>query len=210
MKHSKLIVEKRTIQGNQNRKLRKIGIIPAVIFSKTLDSVMIQIPIGEFTKVYKEAGKTHVIDVICDNESYSTIIHGIDIHPVKHLPRHVDFLAVDLKQKVEAEVPVVITGEARGVKENGLVLSQPIDTIKVSCLPDNIPNQLEIDITNLLEIGDHVSISDLVVNSNVEIIDELDDVIATLVAQSVEVVEETSAEATEETNEETSSDKTNE
>jgi hypothetical protein len=77
-------------------------------------------------------------------------------------------------------------------------------------LPDNIPNQLEIDITNLLEIGDHVSISDLVVNSNVEIIDELDDVIATLVAQSVEVVEETSAEATEETNEETSSDKTNE
>jgi large subunit ribosomal protein L25 len=103
MKHSKLIVEKRTIQGNQNRKLRKIGIIPAVIFSKTLDSVMIQIPIGEFTKVYKEAGKTHVIDVICDNESYSTIIHGIDIHPVKHLPRHVDFLAVDLKQKVEKQ-----------------------------------------------------------------------------------------------------------
>ncbi len=208
MKHSTLKVEKRTIHGNQNRKLRRVGIIPAVIFSKTLESVLIQIPIGEFTKVYKEAGKTHVIDIFCDDKSYSTIIHGIDIHPVKHLPRHVDFLAVDLKQKVEAEVPVIIIGEARGVKENGLVLSQPIDSVKVSCLPDNIPNQLEIDISNLLEIGDHVSISDLIVNSNVEIIDELDTLIATLVAQSIEIVEETSAEI--ESTEESTQEKPNE
>jgi large subunit ribosomal protein L25 len=186
MSHSKLQVETRTIIGKRVRTLRRDGLIPAVIYKKNLDSVLIQIPYGEFVKVFKQAGKTHVIDISVDTLKYSTIIQDIDIDPIRSTPRHIDFLAVDLNILISTQVPVTIVGEARGVKENGLVLTQMVKELEVSCLPDNIPEQIEVDVTELLEIGDHISVADLIKNPSFEIVEEPDTLIASLVAQSIE------------------------
>jgi large subunit ribosomal protein L25 len=207
MSHSKLNVENRTITGKRVRTLRREGLLPAVIYKNNLDSVLIQMPYGEFVKVFKQAGKTHVIDITVDKAKYSTIVHDIDIDPIKSIPRHVDFLAVDLNISITTQVPVTLIGEARGVKENGLVLTQLIKELEVSCLPDNIPEQIEVDVTELLEIGDHISVGDLSKDPSFEIVEESTTLIASLVAQSVEeeqvAVEETPEAETSETPKET-------
>jgi large subunit ribosomal protein L25 len=183
MSHSELQVEKRLIIGNKVRKLRRDNIIPSVIYSNKFTPTNIQVKIGEFIKVYKVAGKTHVIDITLDGKLIPTIVHDLDIDPITQQVRHVDFLAVDLNEKVDASVPVELIGEARGVKENALVLVQNIKTIEVSALPDNIPDVIEVQISDLLELGDNVTISDL---HKSEILEEENTVIATLVTQSQE------------------------
>jgi large subunit ribosomal protein L25 len=204
MAHSELQVEKRTIIGNQVRKLRRLNIIPSVIYSNKVTPINIQIKIGEFIKVYKEAGKTHVIDLFVDGTKYPTIVHDLDINPITQQVRHVDFLAVNLNEKVHTSVPVVLVGEARGVKENALVLTQNVKEIEVLALPDNLPEEIEVNVTDLFEIGDNVSIADLPKSDKYEIVDEQDLVLASLVAQSVEIEEtsevvETAENATPET-----------
>jgi large subunit ribosomal protein L25 len=203
MTHSKLDVNIREIKGNSVRKLRRKNILPAVIYSKNIESICIELPIDVFIKVFKVAGKTHVIDINIENKKYSTIVHDIDVDPIMGYPRHVDFLAVDLKTEISTQVPVVLVGEPRGVKENGLVLVQTIKELEVLCLPDNIPSSIEIDVTNLLDVGDHISVENITSNKDYKLIDDEHTSIASLVAQSVE---EEIAEITEETAEEVSQD----
>jgi large subunit ribosomal protein L25 len=187
MLHSELQVEKRILVGNQVRKLRRDSIIPSVIYSNKFAPTNIQVKIGEFIKVYKIAGKTHVIDITLDGKQIPTIVHDLDINPITQQVRHVDFLAVNLKEKVTATVPIELVGEARGVKENALVLTQNIKDVEVSSLPDNIPASIVVNITDLLELGDNITISDLAKSDLYELLEESQTVIATLVAQSQEV-----------------------
>jgi large subunit ribosomal protein L25 len=187
MPHSELNVEKRIIIGNQVRKLRRDGIIPSIIYSNAVAPINIQIKIGEFIKVYKDAGKTHVIDLAIDGNKIPTIVHDLDINPITQQVRHVDFLAVNLNIKVTASVPVELVGEARGVKENALVLTQNVKELEVLALPDNIPSVIEVNVSDLYQIGDNISISDLPKSNTYEISEDTDLILASLVSQSIEI-----------------------
>ena len=186
MAHIKLEAHARTLTGNQARKLRRDGIIPAVIFSKDFGSQNIQVSFSDFFRVYREAGKNNVIDLMLDGKKLPVIVNGMDVHPVKSVPRHVDFFSVNLKEKVVAAVPVVLTGESSGVKDQGLVLIQDLEEIEVSALPDKLPNEITLDITDLKEIGDHYTVGDLSVEGDYAFATEADHVVVTLVAQSKE------------------------
>ena len=199
MSHSELNVEKRTILGNQVRKLRKQNIIPSVIYSNIVKPINIQIKIGEFIKVYKEAGKTHVIDLAIDNKIIPTIVQDLDINPITQQVRHVDFLAVNLKEKVIASVPVLLTGEAKGVKENALVLIQNTKELQIIALPDNIPEFIEVDVSSLVQIGNNISISDLPKFINYEISEDTDLILASLAAQSIEIEPDIQISASQDT-----------
>lgn len=208
MAHIELQAQNRTITGNQSRKLRRDGILPAVVFGKSFGSTNVQVVYSDFYKVYKQSGKNHVIDLIIDGKKTPVIVHDIDVHPVKGLPRHIDFLAVNLKEKVTASVPVEITGEAIGIKEQGGVLIQNLEEIEVSALPDSIPGSIVVDVTNLKEIGDHISVEQLDIEKSFEYVTE--GTIVTLVAQSKEedfekenetIIEGEETESTEETEE---------
>ena len=189
MTHSELKVEKRIVTGNSVRKLRNQSILPMVLYSHSVEPINIQVNIGEFIKLYKVAGKNHVVDLVIEKKVYAAIVHDLDINPVTQQVRHVDFLAVNLNEKVSASVPVILLGEARGVKENALVMIQNTDQLQVLALPDNIPNAIEVDIQNLLSISDNITVADLEKNQNYEIEENPETVIVSLVAQSSEVEE---------------------
>lgn len=186
MAHIKLEAQSRTLTGNKARKLRRDGIVPAVVFSKDFGSQNVQVSFSDFFRVYREAGKNNVIDLMLEGKKLPVIVHGMDVHPVKGLPRHVDFLSVNLKEKVTASVPVVLTGEALGVKDQGLVLIQDLEEIEVTALPDKLPNEITLDVTELKEIGDHYSVGDLKIEGEYEFATEAEHVVVTLVAQSKE------------------------
>lgn len=197
-KHAQIKTEIRTIVGNSVRKLRNAGILPAVIYSKELGSISLQLNYLEFLRLFKEVGTSNVIDLMIDEKKYPCIVHGLDIHPVTGRLRHVDFLSVNLLKKVTATVELVFVGEAPAVKEFGAVLTTPLQEIEVEALPDNLPSSIEVDLSSLVSIESMIRVSDLASSDNYEIITNSEELIATLVYQSVEV-EEAPAEAVEST-----------
>ena len=197
-KHAQIKTEIRTIVGNSVRKLRNAGILPAVIYSKELGSISLQLNYLEFLRLFKEVGTSNVIDLMIDEKKYPCIVHGLDIHPVTGRLRHVDFLSVNLLKKVTATVELVFVGEAPAVKEFGAVLTTPLQEIEVEALPDNLPSSIEVDLSSLVSIESMIRVSDLASSDNYEIITNSEELIATLVYQSVEV-EEAPAEVVEST-----------
>jgi large subunit ribosomal protein L25 len=166
MAHVKLKAQERSIHGNQVRKLRREGILPGVIYSKKTQSSTLQVSFAEFYRVFKEAGKTHVVDLtIGEGKTLPCIIHDMDIDPVSGLPRHVDFLQVNLKEKVVAAVPVEYVGEAPGVKEFGAVLNTAVQELDVEALPDKLPSAITVDVSALATMTDVIRVVDLLTSA---------------------------------------------
>ena len=185
-KHAQLNAEVRTIVGNSLRKLRKQGILPAVIYSKEMTPVSLQLNYLEFLRMFKVTGKSNVIDLTFNNTDFPCIVHNLDIHPVTGKVRHVDFLSVNLKNKVTATVPLEFTGESPAVKEFGAVLMTPIQEIDVQALPDKLPQSIIVDLDKLVALDDVIRVIDLVKSSDYEIVNEQDQVLATLVYESAQ------------------------
>jgi large subunit ribosomal protein L25 len=191
MAHLNLHVKNRTVLGNQVRKLRRDGKLPAVIYSNKLSSLSVELPLGDFNRVYRESGKNHVIDIkIEEGKTYPCIVHALDIHPVTGVVRHVDFLFVNLKEKVVASVPVVYIGESKAVKELGGVLNISVNELEVSALPDEIPAEIVVDISSIENYGDVIRLQDLVTLKTYEIQEDPEFLIASVTAPTAEVVEE--------------------
>lgn len=160
---------KRDILGKQTRSLRKSGTIPANIFGKNFKSLAVSINNKEFLTTYKESGETNVVFINVENKEIPTLISQIQIHPIDQSILHIDFRKIDLKQKIEAKVPIAIIGTSEAVeRKNGVLLSQMTE-INIFALPADIPNKIEIDITPLTDIGNSIRIADLPKSNTFEI-----------------------------------------
>lgn len=184
--------------GKQTRKLRKEGMIPANVYGKNFTPVAMTIDSKVFNNLFKTAGETTVIYVKVGEKDYPTLVSDIQYHPVTEEILHVDFKKVNLKQKVEARVPLEFIGESEAVEhKNGVLLTQ-VEEVVVSALPTNIPHAIEIDISALKEIGDAIRISDLSKSDTYEIEEEAEMLIVSVTEHVEEEIEpETTTEAPE-------------
>ncbi len=166
MKKPKLAVQKRKTLGRQVKKLRAQGILPANIYGKKIKSTAVQVDLKDLEKVYKEIGETGVVELKVKGEKKvrPVLIHNLQLHPVTDLPLHADFHQISLKEKTRLEVPVELIGEAPAEKEELGILVTLLDSLEVEALPTEFPGKLEVDISNLKEIGDSVRVSDLKVD----------------------------------------------
>jgi large subunit ribosomal protein L25 len=179
--HSTLKVQQRTQLGNIGKKLRRQGLLPAVIYGFNIKApINISMPYNDFEKVYRNSGSTSVVDIDIDGKKVHTLVQDLQFHPVKDTYIHVDFLAVNMKKVVEAEVPLVFTGVPVPVKQDGAILNKTLEYVLVSALPDSIPHEIEVDLGLIKELSDVIHVSDLKVGSGVEIITDPEDVIASV------------------------------
>jgi large subunit ribosomal protein L25 len=179
MKQEKLTLTaiKREIVGKRVRKLRREGKLPANVYGEDFASQAITIDKVEFTKLFRHAGETHVIYVSLDAEEIPVLVHNIQVHPVNHEILHIDLRKVNLKKKIEAQVPVHFVGESEAVAKGGGVMLTLADTVTVEALPDKLPDHVEIDLTKLIEINAEVKVSDLPKSADFEYKDEPEKVI---------------------------------
>lgn len=159
-KHT-LKVEKRKVLGRKVKGLRREGFLPANVYGKKIKSLAIQVQTKDFDDVYKKAGETGIVELVIGKTKKPSLIHNIQIDPVTDVPLHVDFLQVDLKQKVTAAVPLELIGESP-VEKGGLgTVVQYIDEAEVEALPANLPEKFEIDLSKLTEVDQTVLVKDL-------------------------------------------------
>lgn len=173
-----LNADKRIILGKKLKKERQKGLMPAILYGKNQKTVPIFTPFKEFQKIYKKAGETNIIEILLENKKINTIIYDIQFDPLNDMPTHADFLIVKMDEPIEATVPLLFHGDSEAVKSGG-ILVKVIHELNVKALPQNLPHELEINISKLKTFNDKITISDIVLSKNVFILDkEPDDVIA--------------------------------
>lgn len=166
MKSITLKAERRSLIGRKVKKLRREGILPANLYGKKIKSSPLQVKLEDFLKVYKELGETGVVDLVIDGEKKPVLIHNVQFDPVSDTPLHVDFLKVDLKEKVQARIPVLLVGKSPA-EEKGLgTVVLYIDEIEVEALPADLPDKFEIDLSKLDAVDQIVTIKDVVSDSS--------------------------------------------
>lgn len=157
-----LNVDVRTASGKKvAKRLRFRGQLPAVVYGEDAAPVACSVDQRRLTDLLKAHGRNAIISLSAGDTSQSTIIKDIQYHPVRDEILHVDFHRIDLTRKIVVEVPVHATGAAVGVRISEGILEQMLHDIEVECLPTEIPDHIEIDVSDL-DIGDSLHVSDIV------------------------------------------------
>lgn len=192
-----LTLEPREAQGKANKRLRRTGMVPGVVFGKGEDSVPVQVEAKTFETLYRAAGRTSVVKfrVPGASRAKSGIIKSVQRHPLTGNALHVDYFLVNLRQEMEIEVPIVIAGEAPAVAATGGTLLHNISSVIVRALPNDIPHELTVDVSVLETLDDAVRVRDLPIDTEkVHFVTDPETVIATVVPPRVEVEEEVVSE----------------
>lgn len=168
-------------------KLRHDGKIPAVVYGKDKPTKHVYCDSLEFMKTIRRSGRNGIIQLRIENDQpESVLLHDVQMNPLNGEVIHADFFAVNMSSEVEVEVIVNLVGEAKGIKEGG-VLQQPLYKVNVRCLPADIPEKIDIDISQY-DIGDAITVGDIKIDGKYEILEDHDAVIASILAPKVEDV----------------------
>ena len=174
------------------RQLRARGQVPAVIYGHGREPMSLSLNARDLDKLLGHIqAESTVIEVTVEGHTAKTLIREIQRHPIKRQILHVDFQALVAGEKVIVSIPIVLIGTAEGVKLEGGVLEQPLRELEIEVDPSNIPDHVELDVTNMM-IGDSLHVSDLKVPEGVEIQDDPETSVAVLAAPRA-VIEETPA-----------------
>lgn len=187
------------IRTDDARTTRDQGMIPGVLYGKDVPSTKIALGTSEFIKVYREAGQSQLITLTVDGKKYNTLVQEAQRHPVRGNVLHIDFINVNMKEKIEVQIALTLTGNAPAVLEGGQ-LHQSLTELTVRCLPTDIVERFEVDISELA-MGNTLHVSDLKIDTKkFEIINSPEDAIVSAHAVKAEAEETPTAEgeATEE------------
>lgn len=170
-----LQAEKRAKQTRgECNKLRADGKVPAVIYGPEVKgSLPITIPEKEFVLLTRKGVNSLLFDFSFEGHHYTTLVKELQLHVLTRKVRHVDFYSVDLSKPIEVEIQIKITGDSKGVKAGG-VLEHKIHKAKVRALPEKMPNEVIIDVTEI-QVGTSLKVRDIKLEDGVEFISHLDE-----------------------------------
>jgi large subunit ribosomal protein L25 len=158
-----LAARPRELRGRHVKALRRHGAVPAVVYGHEQESMPIEADLATLERIWQRAGRTHLIDLVIDGgTSRKVLIRELQINPRTGRIAHADFLAVNLLEKLTADIPLVIVGEAPAVSELKIgQLLQTMTTVKVECLPSDLPPQITVDVSGLDEIDKGVTLGEV-------------------------------------------------
>lgn len=192
MEKLKLKANKREILGKKTRFLRRQGVTPTHLFGDGVDSLALQCDTPTLQKTIARAGMTRIIalDVEGDKNPHSVFIREIQKEPRSGALLHVDFYQVKMTEKIKFDVPIVLTGEAPAMKEKGRTVSHSLTSLNVECFPDDLPPQIEVDLSPLEDVEQAIFVRDIVLGSGVTVLDEPDQMVVKVSEVRMEVEEE--------------------
>lgn len=182
-----LTASKREEKGKRAKRLLDAGTLPAVVYGPKQESLSVAVSSSEFEKILRQSGESTVIELEGLGSPLQVLIHEIDRDPVTNVPRHADFYAIEKGAKVEVGVPLSYIGESPAVKL-GANLVKVLHELEIEASPANLPQEIEVDISALVAIGDQIHVRDLKLPDGVIAKEDGEQVVA--LAQEVEVEEE--------------------
>ncbi len=205
MSEIQLQAEHRALFGKKTKQLRREGVIPIAVYGPEVDPVSLQVSERELWQTLSESGGTQLIklEVQPDGATFTTLAREVQTDPITRKLLHVDFQAVIMDQITSAAIPLAFEGEPLPVQNGVGVLVQNLDSVTVEALPMNLPANITVDLSTLLEVGQKLTVADLSVSSDAKVLTNPEEWVAQLVPMRValeeeeEIVEDAEAETGE-------------
>ena len=183
-----LKLSNRAVLGKRVRQLRKNGILPVHVYGTNEAPQSLQGDIRVLNRLIPQIGTNIPVSVEVEGSDSICFVREVQRHPVTEDLLHVDFIRVDVSQVTQAEVPVLLVGEAPATRQGGTLLLQ-LQTILVEALPMNIPASIEVDVESLDDFEKAIYVRDVAVGNDVTVISDIEDMIARVSPPRVEVEE---------------------
>jgi large subunit ribosomal protein L25 len=174
--------ERRTAGGkNANRRLRKSGSIPAVLYGAGKEAVAVTVNPGAVQSILRsQSGQNTIFQMSVDGgEQSNAMVKDYQLDPVKGALIHTDFFEIAMDQLLELTVDIEIVGEAEGVKLAGGIMDMVTRSVEVQCLPSDIPESIKVDVSHL-RINEYIRVKNLELNPRVKILTEPEVVLVTI------------------------------
>jgi len=183
--------EKRNVIGKQVRALRREGKLPAVIYGRHTDPINVLLDTHSASQILAKITSSSLVTISLDGTEYPALVREKQRDYIKNRLLHVDFLAVSLTELLHATVSVNFIGVSPAVKDFNAVLVTNLQSLAVECLPTDLPERIDVDISSLMRPGEGIRVRDVVVSDKVRLLDNPDTVVA--VATFAKVEEEAAA-----------------
>ena len=179
---------KRDVTGKQVKALRREGKLPAVIYGRHTEPVNIVLETHAATQALARATSSTLVTLDVDGTEYPALVREKQRDFIKNRLLHVDFLAVSLTEKLRATVALQFFGVSPAVKDFNAVFVHNLEQFHVECLPVDLPERIEVDISVLARVGDALRVRDVALSDKVRVLENPDTVVAVASAPKVEEV----------------------
>ncbi len=187
----KLQTSHRDVLGKKTRFLRRQGITPVHLFGHELESLALQCDTAQLERTIARAGMTRPINFEIEKveQAGSVFVREIQRDTLKKQLLHVDFYLVRKGERIRVDVPIVFVGEAPAMREKGRILTQGLNKLSIECLPDNIPSQIEVDISPLEDLERAILVKDIVLSPDITVNADPDQLVVKVSEMAEERVE---------------------
>ena len=181
--------DRRTVTGKKVKQLRRQGVIPVHVYGADMGPQNLQVDDLTLNRLLPQVGSNIPVSVQYEGQGDEKVcfVREVQRHPVTEEVIHVDFLRVDVTQTVSAEVPIVLSGSSLAVSEMAGTLLQNVQSLLIEALPMNMPAEIQVDISGLVDFDASIQVSDVSVPGDVTVLNDPDDTIARVVPPRLEV-----------------------
>lgn len=173
-----LVAEPREIIGKKVKRLRRDGLVPAVLYGSG-EPQHVQLATRDLSRVLRFAGSNDLIDVDVAGKKHRVLVRDVQRHVTRGDLLHVDFLTVDMTQKMSAEATVILTGISPFAESGDGVVNQVLFAINIEALPDDLVSEIEVDVSSIVDVNSQILVSELGVPEGIEILDDPNDPVVT-------------------------------
>jgi len=189
-----LEAQKRTIKGKQVGSLRRQGILPGIIYGRLgkeqIEPVMIQLDLHEASKTINKLTGSSLVELVVEKKVYPVVLREAQKDIIYGTLRHVDFMAVSLTEKLHTAVPIELIGQAPAEINMAAVVVTGISELEILCLPQDMPERIEVDATVLVDTDSAIYVKDLDLPDTLEVLTDPDELIAGVTYVTMEEEEE--------------------
>ena len=180
----------RTVVGKQVRALRREGLLPAVLYGPHMVPINISLDAHSSSRTLNQITASSLVTIEVDGKEYPALVREKQRNFVTNNLLHVDFQVVSMTETLRTKVGVQLVGEAPVIDSFDAILINGLEELEVECLPQDLPERIEVDISTLLNLGDGIYVRDIQVSDKVEILDDMDEMIVLASSTYEEPVED--------------------
>jgi len=186
-----LAAKERQVTGKAVAGLRRAGQLPGVVYGRGLESANVTVDAHEFSVLRRRVGPNVLVDLSVDGaKAQPVLVQEVQVHPVNRRPLHVDLFVVRMTEELIVEVPLVAVGTSVAVTEQSGTVIHAIDNVRIRALPDHLPQSIEYSIEGLVDFESTIHVRDLVIPSDVTLLNDPDELVARVIPPRVEEVVE--------------------
>ncbi len=190
MENRVLSAQPRKLKGKQVGALRRSGRLPGILYGRGTEPIAIEMEAVSAARVLEVASASTLLDLQLNGETHKVLVRELQRHPLRRTLDHVDLMKVALDVAIRTTVPIELTGEATAVKTFGGVLVTGISAIDVEALPQDLPSRVTVDLAPLATMEARITVGDLFLGKGVRVLSDPQAVVARVIYQVEEKLEE--------------------